>query len=901
MKFSRYALFITVIAFFFPLIKDANAQYCTSGLYDQGCTDDDYIDDFYLGSIQQMASGCATGEAGYSDYTSLSTTLQQGVTYTMTFSVGWPGDYITAWIDYNNDNIFDSAEQIISGFHCVSRFQDYSVSFTLPSTATIGSHRLRVRDAYNVPLMDPCALYTYGETHDYTVAVTAGVQMSLLSCTAFQPPNLTAGPGNQSQRIIGIKIVTTGSSDPFSVTSFTFNSNGTTDYEADVLKAKIYWTGSDSAFSSNLLFGSTPVSSGSINGTQMLQPGNNYFWLAYDLTSTAIGGDYLDAEITSVTFTGTTGTIIPSVTAPAGFTVVNSFCTGDFINLCLSGDYIDNVTFNTLSNIGSGCSGQAFDYTLYSPVNSFTTAVIPGKIYPITLQSGPEPEGFGVWIDYNNNGNFDDAGEFVYSTDTADSSKFIGSITISDKSDLGFHRMRIRCSYDTTLTKNDACDVLIYGETEDYLINFVSETACTGTPEAGTVQANVSQLCGIGNSATLTATGYSDQEGVNLQWQQSTDGISWIDISDATSNIYSTPALDQSTQYRTKVTCSSGGEVAFSNSVTIDVIIVEAPIATGASICNAGQGQLTATGTGTLNWYDSQTGGNKLGSGSPFTTPFLTSTTTFWVESNESGCAGPRTPVVAVIYHSKIKAHADPANVCAGERTMLVAENLGPGAFNYQWTPILPGMIPADGANDTISVPINTSISFLVTATEINNQCDTSISITVNAKPTPTVSLSGLEPFYYRKSPPDTLFGEPSGGTFSGPGIDGNVFNPLLAGVGGPYQIIYSLNGSNGCTGRDTMVTTVIEYIGINNPTSINYALYPNPANESFIIEIKNIAQDAYVKISTIEGRIYSEANISAFPNTVSKSFDVSQWPKGTYIVEINSGAQIVRTKVVIQ
>jgi len=56
------------------------------------------------------------------------------------------------------------------------------------------------------------------------------------------------------------------------------------------------------------------------------------------------------------------------------------------------------------------------------------------------------------------------------------------------------------------------------------------------------------------------------------------------------------------------------------------------PTPVNGTRCGPGQVQLTATapGTNTVNWYQQSTGGVPLGSGSPFTTPFIPSTTTFY-------------------------------------------------------------------------------------------------------------------------------------------------------------------------------------------------------------------------------------------------------------------------------
>ena len=58
------------------------------------------------------------------------------------------------------------------------------------------------------------------------------------------------------------------------------------------------------------------------------------------------------------------------------------------------------------------------------------------------------------------------------------------------------------------------------------------------------------------------------------------------------------------------------------------------PVATGDQSCNPAQLTLTASGTGTLEWYDSPTSTNVLGTGTSFTTPLLGSTQTYYVQSN---------------------------------------------------------------------------------------------------------------------------------------------------------------------------------------------------------------------------------------------------------------------------
>ena len=75
---------------------------------------------------------------------------------------------------------------------------------------------------------------------------------------------------------------------------------------------------------------------------------------------------------------------------------------------CGSGDYIENFTFNTISNLSSGGSDCNSD----SYINTgLTTTVHHGSTYLLSVQAGStRDQGFGVWIDYNQDFDFNDNG-----------------------------------------------------------------------------------------------------------------------------------------------------------------------------------------------------------------------------------------------------------------------------------------------------------------------------------------------------------------------------------------------------------------------------------------------------------------------------------------------------------
>jgi Zn-dependent metalloprotease len=70
----------------------------------------------------------------------------------------------------------------------------------------------------------------------------------------------------------------------------------------------------------------------------------------------------------------------------------------------------------------------------------------------------------------------------------------------------------------------------------------------------------------------------------------------------------------------------------------ITISLPTAPTTTGASRCGTGSVTLSASGgSGTLLWYDAASGGNLVNTGTSYTTPSLSTTTTYYVEDSIPG------------------------------------------------------------------------------------------------------------------------------------------------------------------------------------------------------------------------------------------------------------------------
>jgi hypothetical protein len=146
------------------------------------------VDDGDIGCNSENSSGAQ----GYADRRDLFTDLSRSDgenVYSIQAMQLWssetsppfsPGDEgFAAWIDFNDNGIFESSELLIdSSFQTSGTLEDFAL--TIPTSAELGSHTLRVK-AIDITagdnLTNPCDNFSYGEVHDYTVNIveTLGV------------------------------------------------------------------------------------------------------------------------------------------------------------------------------------------------------------------------------------------------------------------------------------------------------------------------------------------------------------------------------------------------------------------------------------------------------------------------------------------------------------------------------------------------------------------------------------------------------------------------------------------------------------------------------------------------------------------------------------------------------
>ena len=104
---------------------------------------------------------------------------------------------------------------------------------------------------------------------------------------------------------------------------------------------------------------------------------------------------------------------------------------------------------------------------------------------------------------------------------------------------------------------------------------------------------------------------------------------------------------------------SDGGGSCYSSSQSVTVNVSSAPTISGTtpdSRCNSGTVSLgTSSSAGTINWYAESSGGPSLATGTSFTTPSISSTTTYYVDATSGGCTtGSRTAITATVNTSSV-------------------------------------------------------------------------------------------------------------------------------------------------------------------------------------------------------------------------------------------------------
>jgi len=443
--------------------------------------------------------------------------LAQGVNYTLntTFSAA---AIASVWFDWNNDGVFDASEWTQITINAASG----SISFTVDPAAVLGQTTMRVRSRLpgnSNTSTDACTKFGSGETEDYVINIIPGT-----ACSGT-PVGGTA--------IASAATVCAGLDVNFTDTGATSGTTGLTyqwQVSSDSGKTFSDISGADSASNYMAGFGTAACFRRSITCG----------------TSTAYSTVVCVAlnPVILCSCSPNTGTVLHYATDPT----------------------IDEVDIPGTKLTNSSPGAPTNGYTLFSD-----TSIVPNLQQGVTYTLNTTFDVTAVasvWFDWNQDGVFDPS-EWIQITTNAASGSI--SFTVDPAAVLGNTIMRIRSSdsFDSN-GSGDACTSFFSGETEDYVINIVAGTACTGTPVGGVAIASSSSVCS-GTDVNFTDTGAtSGFVGLSYQWQESLDsGKTFNDIAGADSVSNYMAGFSYAACYRRSISC--GTNIVYSTVACVSI------------------------------------------------------------------------------------------------------------------------------------------------------------------------------------------------------------------------------------------------------------------------------------------------------------------------------------------
>jgi hypothetical protein len=152
--------------------------------YAYGTEDGDYISNVTLNTINNNSTYDPPLGDSYQDFTSISTTLIKGASYTISVSspvtfAGTASGY-AVWIDFDNDGIFEVSENIMLKAPSTTQSQ----TFTVPSGAATALVKMRILSTWSAtPTTDAynSAGYNWGEIEEYKINIQAALPIELVS------------------------------------------------------------------------------------------------------------------------------------------------------------------------------------------------------------------------------------------------------------------------------------------------------------------------------------------------------------------------------------------------------------------------------------------------------------------------------------------------------------------------------------------------------------------------------------------------------------------------------------------------------------------------------------------------------------------------------------------------
>ena len=225
---------------------------------------------------------------------------------------------------------------------------------------------------------------------------------------------------------------------------------------------------------------------------------------------------------------------------------------------------------------------------------------------------------------------------------------------------------------------------------------------------------------------------------------------------------------------------------------------------------------------------------------------------------------------------------------CQGGFVNLVAS----GGTSYQW----------NTGSSAATISATQSGAYTVNVFNFFG-CQATASQQVIVNPLPNVTLNALNQFTLKNASPIQLVANPTGGTFSGEGVQGSTFNPANVTLG-KKTITYNYTSPQGCSGQALINTIIADTLGnvcstydtlkvkfklttgikANQYTTMN--VYPNPTSDVIIIDASDVAAlNGYsYKLFDVQGK---EAYNALVTNAKTEISMITFGKAGVYILHV--------------
>ena len=391
---------------------------------------------------------------------------------------------------------------------------------------------------------------------------------------------------------------------------------------------------------------------------------------------------------------------------------------------------------------------------------------------------------------------------------------------------------------------------------------------------------------------------------------------SWTSVPAGFTSALQNPVVSPTVTTQYIVTVNDGAGTSQGNvtvTVTIPAPLAVVATATPSSITSGGTSQLNASASGgsgsyTFSWTSVPAGFTSVQQ-NPLVSP--TVTTQYNVTVNDgTGTAQGNVTVTVTAVPLSATASATPSVICAGQSSQLnVVPAGGSGAYTYSWTSIPAGF--TSNLQNPVVTP-NVATQYFAHVSDGTQSVDAPTSVAVNqpataaagndttcAYITTQVPLNGIAANY------STVTWTTSGsGSFSAANNLAGYYLPSVADkTSGNVTLTLTASAQSPCTASaaDMRIIHFDGPIGIGdiNGTQISMVISPNPSTGLFSIKVSGLDNvKSTVTVSDIRGIAIVQ---HVFDASGVERLDISGYPKGLYLVKIQTATESMVRKLVVE